>query len=129
VAIVIAGWFLEKFRKSNSIASRYQIVFLTYLICTIINPRMKEYDFFAVVLCLITLISISYLKPLKIILPGLLLSQIPLICFNIDFWLGTAIKGDLTNPISWQIYGATLIGLLLLAQSLKRRLNAQSKTL
>jgi hypothetical protein len=129
VVIVIAGWFVAILRKSRYVVSQYQIVFLTYFICTIINPRMKEYDFFAAALCLITFICISYPSPSKIILPGLLISQIPLICFNVDYWFGTAIKGDFTNPISWQVYGVTLIGLLLLGQSLKRRLSPQPKTL
>ena len=129
VVIVIAGWFVEKLRKSSYVVSQYQILFLTYFICTIINPRMKEYDFFAAVLCLITFICISYPRPSKVILPGLLISQTPLICSNIDYWFGTAIKGDFTNPISWQVYGITLIGLLLLGQSLKKRLSAQPRTL
>lgn len=129
VVIIMAGWFVATLRKSSYVISQYQIVFLTYFICTIINPRMKEYDFFAAALCLITFICISYTRPFKIILPGLLISQIPLICFNVDYWFGTTIKGDFTNPISWQVYGITLIGLLLLAQSLKKRLSAQPKTL
>lgn len=127
VAILVAGWFVAILRKSSYVVSQYQIVFLTYFICTIINPRMKEYDFFASALCLITFICISSSRPIKIILPGFLISQIPLICFNVDYWFGTAIKGDFTNPISWQVYGVTLIGLLPLAQSMKRRLSVQAK--
>ena len=112
-AILIgAGYIMLKLRKCKHTASRYQILFLLYFVCTIINPRMKEYDFFAAIFCLIVFICISKTNSLKIILPGFFISQIPLFCFIIDSWWGTAIKGDFANPISWQLYGLVLTGLI-----------------
>lgn len=111
VIFIGSGYIVFNLRKLKSPVSRYQILFLTYFVCTIINPRMKEYDFFAVIFCLMAFISISRANPLKIIFPGFFISQIPLICFIIDSWWGTTIKGDFANPISWQLYGLALTGL------------------
>jgi hypothetical protein len=113
VIFICSGYIVLKLRRIGSLASRYQILFLTYFVCTIINPRMKEYDFFAAIFCLMTFICISRANPLKILFPGFFISQIPLICFIIDNWWGTAIKGDFANPISWQLYGLVLTGLII----------------
>jgi hypothetical protein len=107
-----AGYLVIKLRKCKYPASRYQIFFLVYFICTIINPRMKEYDFFAAIFCLMVLIYIIRTSPLKIIFPGFFISQTPLICFIVDSWWGTSIKGDFINTISWQLYGLVLTGLI-----------------